>query len=171
MFSFLQKGRQELDISFIPNIMISPQNFRVIMYDAETDLLICSHLLDIFTNDKGSKVLKNSSIIVLWMVLHYEMFLKRENSPFKNDDKGIKKLKANFEERVAEKKYVYDNQLEFKVRSFSKCEATKEQFPNFESLLMGEDVMNIVQNLEELRTSSHSDDVYESDPSSSDTTS
>lgn len=31
--------------------------------------------------------------------------------------------------------------------------------------------MNIVQNLEELRTSSHSDDVYESDPSSSDTTS
>lgn len=151
--------------------MISPQNFRVIMYDAETDLLICSHLLDIFTNDKGSKVLKNSSIIVLWMVLHYEMFLKRENSRFKNDDNGIKELKANFEERVAEKKDVYDNQLEFKVCSFPKCEATKEQFPNSKSLSMGVDVMNIVQNLEELRTSSHSDVLDESDPSSSDITS
>lgn len=128
MFSFLQKGRQELDISFIPNIMISPQNFRVIMYDAETDLLICSHLLDIFTNDKGSKVLKNSSIIVLWMVLHYEMFLKRENSPFKNDDKGIKKLKANFEERVAEKNMytIINSSLKYVV--FLKVRLRKSNF-------------------------------------------
>lgn len=135
--------------------MISPEKFRVIMYDAETDLLICSELLDIFTIDNESKILKNSSIIVLWMVLHYEMFLKRENSIFEKDDERIEVLTANFEERVADKIDIYINQLEFKVRSFPKFRATKERFPNSKSLSGGKDVMDIVQ--KEHRTSSHSD--------------
>lgn len=63
VFSFLQKG--ESPNIFIPNILISPKEFRVIMYNAENDLLICSQPLNLFTKQDSSDSLNFSSVLVL----------------------------------------------------------------------------------------------------------
>lgn len=57
----------------VPNIVISPENFRVIMYDAEKDVLLCSNSIDLF-NPEESEKLSEKAIVVLWMVLHYRLF-------------------------------------------------------------------------------------------------
>lgn len=96
VFSFIQEKKYPLTHSFVPNILISPNEFRVIMYDATNDILICSQPLYIF---KG-KSLNESAIIILWMVLHYGLFLKKESSPFKNGDTKFKHLKALFDKKT-----------------------------------------------------------------------
>lgn len=76
VFSFLHRKRHpEFPNLLIPNILISPQEFRIIMYDAVNDILMCSVPLPIF-QPYPSNSLEIASIIILWMVLHHRIFLR-----------------------------------------------------------------------------------------------
>lgn len=140
VFSFLQ-GKENVNLFFVPNVLISPEEFRVIMYDSKNDFLICSQPLCIFTH---SRSLDMSSIIFLWMVLHYEIFSGTVNlkDSFDNNGKGERSetLKAKFKERADTQFNVYLADLKFCEKSiFSPRE---EYFPNKENLVQGKDVFS-----------------------------
>lgn len=140
VFSFLQSQGRE-DIYFVPNILIDPKEFRVIMYDSANDILICSQPLSIFTASSQStssspskpiRSLNASSIIILWMVLHYKMFSINIGSTFSEKGIDIKTFQAKFEKRAKSKFNVYVNELKFLER---KLEATeKDYFPSLDDL-------------------------------------
>lgn len=143
VFSFL-KNKTHPHITISPNILISPKEFRVIMYDTANDFLICSHPLKVFTKSKGKStknILDCSSIIILWMVLHYENFLKRENSPVTKIGSRKKIFQAMFKERALENYALYKSKLKFGVKSFRK-EIVRDSFPTSENLTKGEDISN-----------------------------
>lgn len=138
VFSYIQEKKYPLAYSFVPNILISRNEFRIIMYNAKNDILICSQPLDIF---KGSS-LNESSIIILWMVLHYGLFLKRENSLFReadtDTDTRFHNLRAMFKDRAASVLTSYQNDLKFGEMGFPAVE--KDSFPSLKLLLDTEDV-------------------------------
>ena len=102
VFSFIQRKRHP-KIFLIPNILISPNSIRIIMYDAVNNILICSLPLSIFQSYL-SKSLEIAFIIILWMVLHYRMFCDGiDASLIKKADIEIKNIQANFKERANEK--------------------------------------------------------------------
>ena len=69
VFSFIQRKRHPKFSNFlIPNILISPNSFRIIIHDAVNDILICSLPLSIFPS-YPSKSLEIASIIILWILL------------------------------------------------------------------------------------------------------
>lgn len=140
-FSFFQK-KEHQHIWISPNILISPKEFRIIMYDAENDILICSQPLELFTRctNRKRRNLDVSSIIILWIVLHYEKFLKQENSPFTEPGFNKKKYQSNF--RKIPNIESYRSQLQFGVESFQR-EIVKETFPDNKSLSDG---VNVLQN-------------------------
>lgn len=139
VFSFLQK-KVLPNMSFIPNILISPNEFRIIMYDVDNDILLCSGPVTIFYK----KHFKKSSIIILWMVLHYELFLKNVNFRFK-EGIDMRKFKAKFKKRANNKIEVYLNKLEFLTINIQCKPKPKERFPSSKDLSDGEDVLSIHQ--------------------------
>lgn len=144
VFSFL-KNKTQSHITISPNILISPKEFRVIMYDTANDFLICSDTVKVFTKsteDPTTDILDCSSIIILWMVLHYEHFLKQENSPATKIGSRDKKIfQAMFKDRALENYDLYKDELKFGVKSFRK-EIVRDSFPTTESLAEGEDICN-----------------------------
>lgn len=137
VFSFLQKMLQiegNRDI-FIPNILISPKEFRVIMYNAENDLLICSQPFNLFTKPDSTGCLEIQSILILWMVLHYETFL--EDIKQVVHEGVIENVKAKFHANT--NKNVYCEKLKFSVNKFP-ASTDKGYFPDLESLKTGETV-------------------------------
>lgn len=132
VFSYIQEEKYPGAYSFVPNILISRNEFRIIMYNAK-NILICSQPLDIF---KGSS-LNESSIIILWMVLHYGLFLKRENSLFReadtDTDTRFHNLRAMFKDRAASVLTSYQNDGCFPA-------VEKDSFPSLNILLDTEDV-------------------------------
>lgn len=138
VFSFLQ-GNRKKNMFLVPNVLISPEGFRVIMYDSKNDFLICSQQLCIFTKEK----LDMSSIIFLWMVLHYNIFSGIVNlkDVFDNNNRGERstELKAKFKERAGTKFNVYRDNLKFCENTVSPKE---EYLPNTESLEKGKDVFS-----------------------------
>lgn len=134
VFSFLQ--RKELsNIHFVPTIVIDPKEFRVIMYDSVNDILICSQPLPIFTassTPKPGRSLDDSSIIILWMVLHYEMFLANIASIFLKNGTDIKLFQANFAKRAKSKLNVYVNELKFLEENLKSTK--KDYFPSLQNL-------------------------------------
>lgn len=133
VFSFLQKKALP-NLSFIPNILISPKEFRIIMYDVGNDILLCSEPLAIFCERK----LKKKSIIMLWMVLHYELFLEDVKPRFEENGLDMRKFNAKFKKRAKDKIDVYLNDLEFATRNIQS--KSKECFPSSAELSDGEDV-------------------------------
>lgn len=119
VFSFIQKKRHPHFSNFlIPNILISPYDFRIIMYDAANDILICSVPLPIF-QPYPSNSLQIASIIILWMVLHYRMFcVGIETSLIIETIGEIKKIQSNFKDRAKEKLDFYVNASKFGVQGF-----------------------------------------------------
>lgn len=118
VFSFIQKKKNTLANVFIPNILISRNEFRIIMYDAENDILICSEPLYIFTS---SSLLSKSTVIILWMVLNYGLFLEKEKSLFKEISRTAKKfdyLKADFEEMAKHSLKHYKDDLKIGEANF-----------------------------------------------------
>lgn len=140
VFSFLQ-GKEMSDLFLVPNFLISPKEFRVIMYDSKNDFLICSQPLCIFTQ---SKSLDMSSIIFLWMVLHYEIFsgtVNLKDSFVNNNRRDISKaLKAKFEERAGTRFNIYRDNLKFCEHGI--ISPREEYFPNKKSLVNGTDVFS-----------------------------
>nr|XP_022332267.1 uncharacterized protein LOC111129982 [Crassostrea virginica]XP_022332268.1 uncharacterized protein LOC111129982 [Crassostrea virginica] len=136
VFSFIQRKRHpQFSNFFIPNILISPNSFRIIMYDAVNDILICSLPLSIFQS-YPSKSFEIASIIILWMVLHYRIFCDGiDVSLIKKADIEIKSIQANFKERANEKLDFYVNRPKFGVQGFPIVQ--RESLPSFESLSLG----------------------------------
>lgn len=120
---------------FIPNILISPKEFRVIMYNAENDLLICSQPFNLFTKPDSTGCLEIQSILILWMVLHYETFL--EDIKQVVHEGVIENVKAKFHANT--NKNVYCEKLKFSVNKFP-ASTDKGYFPDLESLKTGETV-------------------------------
>lgn len=135
VFSFIQRKRHpEFSNFLIPNILISPQEFRIIMYDSVNDILICSVPLPIF-QPYPSKSLEIASIIILWMVLHYRIFCEGTGTLTRERAVDMNKIQANFKERAKEKLELYINALKFGVQGFPFVQ--KESLPSFEALLLG----------------------------------
>lgn len=132
VFSFLQKTKHP-DI-FIPNILFSPREFRIIMYDSEKDILICSQPLDLFKCTTTSTLyLDSTSIIILWMVLHYELFSSNLQSLFTEQGYDMKTFHAKFKKRATEEKFpFYDTCLKFGEEKFTVN--PKKQFPSIDQL-------------------------------------
>lgn len=129
VFSFTQRGRHpNLREIFIPNILVSPKELRVFMYDSDNDILIYSPPLDIFQDDTG--VLNVYSIIVLWMVLHYKLFCEETKSLIANKDIDKDEAKANFRE-----KNKYKSHAEFKANYFPP--PMKNTLNSFKELSLG----------------------------------
>lgn len=139
VFSFLMK-KTHPHISISPNILISPKEFRIIMYDVANDFLICSQPLKVFTKSTP-EILDCSSIIILWMVLHYEIFVKQENSPVTKIGSRKKVFQAMFKKRTLGNHDLYKDKLKFGVKCFRK-EIVRESFPTLESLTKGKDICN-----------------------------
>lgn len=156
VFSFFQEKKNP-DI-FIPNILISPEEFRVIMYNAKHDLLICSQPLDLFTKkaseSKTPRCLDNMSIGILWMVLHYETFLAKVS--FLLSKECIKIVKAMFKTETSV--YREEKGIQLYVKSFPP-EEKKDYFPDSTSLADGKNVFSgeLVEKLNKIAISSKSD--------------
>lgn len=117
VFSVTQRQRHPaLRKVFIPNILVSPTEFRVFMYDSDYDILIYSVPLNIFHYRKDGE-LSIPSIIVLWMVLHYKLFCEETKSLIDNRDIDEEKAKSTFKEK--DKKKTYSEPLLYKANYFS----------------------------------------------------
>lgn len=135
VFSFLQRKRlPEFPNLLIPNILISPQEFRIIMYDAVNDILMCSVPLPIF-QPYPSNSLEIASIIILWMVLHHRIFCEGTDALIREMGIERKKIQADFKERAKEKFELYVNELKYGVQGFPFVQ--RESLPSFKALLLG----------------------------------
>ena len=55
-----------------PNILISPEEVQIVMYDAEYGILLCSNIIKLF--EPVAHCLIPETLIIIWMVLHYRLF-------------------------------------------------------------------------------------------------
>lgn len=146
-FSFIQR-KERTKLFFVPNILISPKEFRVIMYDADNDYLICSQPMCIFTKSETKWILDKISIFFLWMVLHYDIFSGTVNLKTLFENNVLAKtlplpaLKAKFLVRAVGKEHVYRDELTFCTEKISS--SGQEYFPDKNSLENGENVLTKV---------------------------
>nr|XP_034308692.1 uncharacterized protein LOC117683513 isoform X1 [Crassostrea gigas] len=100
----------------IPNIVITPTEFRVNMYDAMNDILLSSLSLKLF--DPKFESLQIESVIILWMVLHYRIFCAGiKVNELKEEFKKID-IQANFR-KIAESKWdIYSKSLKENLSHF-----------------------------------------------------
>lgn len=135
VFSFLQRKRlPEFPNLLIPNILISTQEFRIIMYDAVNDILMCSVPLPIF-QPYPSNSLEIASIIILWMVLNHRIFCEGTDALIREMGIERKKIQADFKERAKEKFELYVNELKYGGQGFPFVQ--RESLPSFKALLLG----------------------------------
>ena len=111
VFSLLQKQRHpNFQNHMIPNILISPDFFQIILYDAEHDILLCSNFIDLFNvNDEGR--LSSEAVLTLWLVLHYRLFCK---GLIFEEPTEVEIFKSNFQELAKD----YTNCLKKSVPGF-----------------------------------------------------
>ena len=111
VFSLLQKQKHpELAHHLIPNIVISPEEFQIFLYDSVNDILVGNFPLKLFDNDKS---LYTESVVVLWLVLHYREFCQEILLTDNNGD-----FHSHFKERAGTKWDVYTRLLKENVSSF-----------------------------------------------------
>ena len=101
---------------FIPNILISPYQFRILMYDSQNDILISSVKFPIFQDKEILDKLSIESAVFRWMVLHYKLFCVGFNvQEFLNTGE----IQSNFPERAGDKLDLYmDSSLKISISSF-----------------------------------------------------
>ncbi|XP_052691850.1 uncharacterized protein LOC128169833 [Crassostrea angulata] len=130
VFAMIQKARHpNFQNHLIPNIVIDSGHFRILMYDAQNDVFLCSVLVPIFY---GSH-LHTTSVIILWMVLHYRIFC----SGIQDDQNKLRQVKCQFKEKVAEKWEIYSRSLKFCVSRFPPVKKDSDFFPSNEMLNFG----------------------------------
>jgi hypothetical protein len=100
----------------VPNIVISPEKFEIMMYDADKDILLCSNSVSLFNLDvPENRTLTNEAVIVLWMVLHYRIFC----SGFDTASQAvIENCESNFKNLVQRKWNIYSDSLKCCVAGF-----------------------------------------------------
>ncbi|XP_062597009.1 uncharacterized protein LOC134258459, partial [Saccostrea cucullata] len=110
--SLLQKqNHPDLKNFLVPNILISPEEIQIIMYDAKNDVLLCSNVIKLFICNEFCL----GTVIILWMVLHYRMFcsgLLIDNLPM------LDEYKSHFKELTQAKWNIYSNLLKGRVSNF-----------------------------------------------------
>ncbi|KAK3104072.1 hypothetical protein FSP39_024205 [Pinctada imbricata] len=79
---------------FIPNVIICPSKYFIVMYEPEKDILVWSQACPLFEPGLPS-TLRIGALITLWMVLHYRLFCSGGEI---FDD--VDEVKANFHDRV-----------------------------------------------------------------------
>lgn len=117
VFSLLQRqNHPSCQHHLIPNIVITPTEFRVNMYDAVNDILLSSLSLKLF--DPKFESLQIESVIILWMVLHYRIFCAGiKVNELKEEFKKID-IQANFR-KIAESKWgIYSKSLKENLSHF-----------------------------------------------------
>ncbi|XP_076096435.1 uncharacterized protein LOC143067219 isoform X1 [Mytilus galloprovincialis] len=98
---------------FIPHIIISPNEFYIVMYEPVHDVLLWSSEFPLISQSDCK--LQGVSIIALWMVLHYKLFCNGVDELF--DDVG--EIKADFSNQLdVENLDIYKKKLEIGVQSF-----------------------------------------------------
>lgn len=115
VFSLLQKQRhQHLSQDLVPHILICKKYFRIIMYDAENDILLRSSDCQLMS---ASNDISCQSITILWMVLHYRLFC----SGLSSDSFQVKldELKSGFREEMKACWDLYSSHLKSGVDGFS----------------------------------------------------
>jgi hypothetical protein len=111
VFSLLQKQKHpELAHHLIPNILISPEEFQIFMYDSAKDILVGSFPSKLFHDER---FLRTESVVVLWLVLHYRDFCQEIQITDNNGD-----FQSHFKERAGNKWDVYSKLLKENVSSF-----------------------------------------------------
>jgi hypothetical protein len=110
VFSLLQKQRHPNFKHFlIPNILISPEEIQIVMYDAEYDVLLCSNIISLY--DPFKECLNPETVIIIWMVLHYQMFCPGL-PPL------LQKYKSHFKELTEPTWDIYSQSLKSDVSDF-----------------------------------------------------
>lgn len=117
MFSLVQKQRHPDFLNhMVPNIVISPEKFEIMMYDADKDVLLCSNSIFLFNLDlPENRTLTNDAIVVLWMILHYRIFCSGFD---KAKEDVLERCKSNFKNLVESKWDIYSNSLKCCVSGF-----------------------------------------------------
>ena len=120
----------------VPHILISPDEFRIIMYDAVNDILLCSQSLKLFQDNSAKLILHETSIITLWMVLHYQNFCsgiedKILERRLRKNVLTIDNIKSNFHALMKSALHIYQTDLKFCVATFP-CIPPEQKFPNDE---------------------------------------
>jgi hypothetical protein len=122
VFSMLQKQKHpDFPHHLVPNIVISPTEFYVIMYDSVNDVLVGCFPMRLFSSTVES--LNIDSVIILWMVLHYRMFCKGiEFDKVAGNLKGFD-FRSHFREKAGTKWDVYTTSLRENVGYFPPLKA------------------------------------------------
>lgn len=114
VFSLLQKQKHPDSKNFlVPNILISPEEVQIVMYDAEYDVLLCSNIIKLF--DPVAYCLIPETMIILWMVFHYPMFCT--GLPFQILPM-IHEYRSHFKELAEAKWDIYSKSLRSCVSGF-----------------------------------------------------
>lgn len=98
----------------VPNIVISKKKIKIILYDAEKDVLLYSRSISLFDSHRK---LSSIAIVVLWMVLHYRLFCSGFSGVSK---KAIKKCKSGFPVLVGDKWETYSTDLNYVEPGYKK---------------------------------------------------
>lgn len=108
VFSCLKKkSALQCNNHMVPNIVISKKKIKILMYDAEKDVLLYSRSISLFDSQRK---LSSIAIVVLWMVLHYRLFC----SGFSGVDRdAIEMCKSGFPVLVGNKWNTYSNDVNY----------------------------------------------------------
>lgn len=128
VFSLIQRiHHPDLKTHLIPYIVISSCDFRILMYDADNDVFLCSMLLPLLQDN----CLHITSVLILWMALHYRIFC----SGIDIDPKEIDRVQSKFRNIVGEKWEIYSKSLKLGAANFPVV--SKNTFPSNEDILLG----------------------------------
>lgn len=134
VFSCLKrKSALKWENHMVPNIVISPQKIKIIMYDAKKDVLLYSRSISLFDSQRK---LSSIAIVVLWMVLHYRLFCSGFSGVRK---KAIKKCKSGFPVLVGKKWETYSTDLNYVV------EPGYKKYAKIDKLLKGGRKLNLFE--------------------------
>ncbi|KAK3085350.1 hypothetical protein FSP39_001943 [Pinctada imbricata] len=112
-----RRKRPYLRHYLVPNIVISDDEFYIIMYDPDKDNLLCSPKYPIFGDSDSA--LAVPVIFIFWMVLHHRLFCAGvPERDFLNE------VKSNFKLRAADAWPIYNEQLKENVSSFPLTSST-----------------------------------------------
>ena len=113
VFSLIQSQRHpEFLNHMVPNIVISPEEVQIFMYDAANDILLCSNQIPLLN---VKYVFVAEAVVCLWMVLHYRLFcsgLVAGNPSF------LQRCKSGFRNLVHSKWDIYSKSLKAFVPGF-----------------------------------------------------
>ena len=113
VFSLIQSQRHpEFLTHMVPNIVISPEEVQIFMYDAANDILLCSNQIELF---EAKHVLMTETVVSLWMVMHYRLFCSGLDA---RKPSVLQRCKSGFRNHVHSKWDIYSKSLKAFVPGF-----------------------------------------------------